>query len=93
MTGARYEVQIVHPVTGTPKVWSTHANRELAEVEAAKLRVHKMFAQVRRVDDAEQAEHNGERRRFLIWACMLGATPPQRVVDRIVAEVEAEATL
>lgn len=31
------------------------------------------------------------RRAFLIWALMIGAVPPQRVVERIVAEVEGEA--
>ena len=89
MTGARYEVQIVHPVTGKPKVWATYANRELAEVEAAKLRVHKMFAQVRRVEN--ESDPFTSRRRFLIAALMAGWTSPQVVVDRIVAEIESEA--
>ena len=40
----------------------------------------------------EQPEHRSERRRFLIWALMLGAVPPQRVTDRIVREVEDEAS-
>ena len=40
---------------------------------------------------SEQPEHNGDRRRFLVWALMLGAVPPERVVERIVAEVESEA--
>jgi hypothetical protein len=34
----------------------------------------------------EQPEHRGERRRFLIWALMLGVIPPQRVVARVVAD-------
>ena len=40
---------------------------------------------------AEPPEHRGERRRFLIWACMLGVVPPKRLVERIVADVEAGA--
>jgi hypothetical protein len=71
---ARWRVEVLHPVTGRPKLWATHDTREAAEIEAAKLRAHRMFAQVRRIDD-EQPEHNGERRAFLIWACMLGAVP------------------
>ena len=63
--------------------------RELAEVEAAKLGVHGVLAQVPRVD--EQPEHHGDRRRFLVWACMLGVVKPERVVERIVAELETEA--
>ena len=39
----------------------------------------------------EQPEHDGDKRKFLIWACMLGAILPQRVVERVVAEVEREA--
>jgi hypothetical protein len=41
-------------------------------------------------DEPEQPEHKGDRRRFLIWALMIGAVPPERVTERIVAEV-AEA--
>jgi len=40
----------------------------------------------------EAPEHRGERRAFLIWACMIGAVPPSRVVERIVAELEREAS-
>lgn len=38
----------------------------------------------------EPPEHRGERRRFLMWALMLGATPPERVVGRIVDELRDE---
>jgi hypothetical protein len=51
MNASRYRVEIVNPATGRPKVFSTHETREAAEIEAAKLRVHKMFAQVRLVVD------------------------------------------
>jgi hypothetical protein len=40
--------------------------------------------------DEEQPEHRGDRRRFLIWALMIGATTPDRVVARVVADVNAE---
>ena len=36
-----------------------------------------------------EPEHRNDRRRFLIWALMAGYTKPERVVERIVAEVEA----
>lgn len=45
---ARYEVQIVNPLDGRPKVWDLYDNRERAE----------SIAQVRRVD-ADQ--HRDER--------------------------------
>jgi hypothetical protein len=38
----------------------------------------------------EEPEHRNERRRFLIWALMVGAVPPQRVTERIVPEVKRE---
>jgi hypothetical protein len=31
-----------------------------------------------------------DRRAFLIWACMIGVVPPERVVERVVAEIEAK---
>ena len=37
---------------------------------------------------AEAPEHRNDRRRFLIWALMIGAVPPQRVTERIVSELE-----
>jgi hypothetical protein len=37
---------------------------------------------------SEAPEHRGDRRRFLVWALMLGATTPERVVERVVAELE-----
>ncbi len=40
---------------------------------------------------AQEPEHRNDRRRFLIWALMIGAVPPQRVTERVLAEVEAEA--
>ena len=38
----------------------------------------------------EAPEHGNDRRAFLIWACMLGAVPPERVAERVLAEVESE---
>ena len=35
----------------------------------------------------EAPKHRGERRAFLIWALMIGAVPPARVVERVVGEV------
>jgi hypothetical protein len=40
----------------------------------------------------EEPEHRNDRRRFLIWALMLGAVPPERVVERIVDELEQDAS-
>jgi hypothetical protein len=37
----------------------------------------------------DEPEHRGDRRRFLIWACMAGFVKPERVTERIVAEVAA----
>jgi len=39
----------------------------------------------------EAPEHRNERRRFLIWALMIGAAPPERVTQRVIAELEQEA--
>jgi hypothetical protein len=36
---------------------------------------------------SEEPEHRGDRRRFLIWAAMLGIVPPERVVERVIADV------
>ena len=53
MTAPRWEVQVVHPVTGLPKVWDVYPDRERAEHVAANLRRHKFFVQVRRIDDPD----------------------------------------
>jgi len=45
---------------------------------------------VRQQRDDEQPEHRNDRRRFLIWALMLNLVPPERVVERVVAEVQTE---
>ena len=36
-------------------------------------------------------EYGNSRRRFLIYAVMCGFAPPQRAVERIVAEIEEQA--
>jgi hypothetical protein len=41
--------------------------------------------------DVEEPEHHNDRRRFLVWALMAGLVPPERVVERIVAEVDEVA--
>jgi hypothetical protein len=38
----------------------------------------------------EVPEHRNNRRRFLIYALMAGLVPPERVVERVVAEVDEE---
>jgi hypothetical protein len=38
--------------------------------------------------DDEEPEHHNDRRAFLCWALMLGLVPPERVVERVVAELE-----
>lgn len=40
---------------------------------------------------AEQPEHCGDRRRFIVWAIMAGFAQPERMTDAIVAELEQEA--
>ena len=37
---------------------------------------------------SEAPEHGSNRRAFLIWALMLGVVEPQRVVERVVRDVE-----
>ena len=75
----------------TVQTWATYRDPVEAHRVAQQLRVHGMDAAVERVDD-EQPEHNGDRRRFLVWALMLGAVPPERVVERVIAEIAQEAT-
>ena len=73
----RYEVQIVNPATGRPKVWATHDTREPAEVEAAKLRRHGFWVQVRRieVDDDQHApdRHEEGGKALALWFYNIGA--------------------
>jgi hypothetical protein len=39
---------------------------------------------------SEAPEHHNDRRRFLIWALMVGAVKPERVVERVLAEMEGD---
>jgi hypothetical protein len=80
-TTAQWQVRIGHSIAGKTKVFSTHDNCEVAEVEVAKFRVHMMLAQVRRADHGPY----GSRRRFLIAALMAAWVGHERVVERIVA--------
>lgn len=41
---------------------------------------------------AQTASPFATRRTFLIWALSIGAIPPERVTERIVAEIEQETT-
>jgi len=50
LTTPRWEVQVVNPIDGKPKVWDTYAVRDRAESVAGTLRKHGFFVQVRRVD-------------------------------------------
>jgi hypothetical protein len=36
----------------------------------------------------EEPEYGNSRRRFLIYACMAGFCPPERVVERVLAELQ-----
>ena len=36
----------------------------------------------------EAPEHRCDRRRFLVWALMAGYVKPERMTERIVAEIE-----
>ena len=55
MTAARYEVQVVNPIDGQPKLWDVYDNREAAEVVASRLRRHGFFAMIRRISDDREA--------------------------------------
>jgi len=94
-TTTRWEIQVVNPVDGRPKRWDVYDSRERAESVAATLRQHGFWCQVRRVDDDVQRvdddpEHRGDRRRFLVWATMAGFAKPERLTERIVADVEEQ---
>ena len=41
--------------------------------------------------EREEPEHRGDRRRFLMWALMAGFVKPERVTERVVAELQREA--
>lgn len=41
--------------------------------------------------DDNVPEHGNRRRAFLIWALMLGATSPDVVTERVLAEIEGDA--
>lgn len=41
---------------------------------------------------ADSTSPFANRRRFLIWALMIGAVPPERVTERILAELAAEVS-
>ena len=36
----------------------------------------------------EEPEHRCDRRRFLVWATMLGVVSPARMVERVLADVD-----
>ena len=86
----RWQIEIVNPIDGRPKVWDRYDSRDCAESVAGTLRHHGFWCQVRRVED--DPEHRGDRRRFLVWAIMAGFAQPERMTERILAEIEHEAT-
>jgi len=49
-------------------------------------------AREKALDSADSTNPFADRRKFLIWACMAGFVGPERVVERILAEIEAEVT-
>lgn len=84
-TFRRWEVQIVNLATGRAKVFNAFDTREAAELEAEKLRRHKMSAQVRRVDEPE---YRADRRAFLIAMFAIGAVPGERVIERVLRDLQ-----
>jgi len=56
MTAPRWQVEIVNPADGRPKIWDSYADRDRAESVAATLRHHGFFVQVRRDDDEPEPD-------------------------------------
>lgn len=74
------------------------ARKRSADVRASAASVEQLQGTANSISDVAVAQApNGvavlaqftSGRRFLIWPLMAGYVPPQRVVERIVAEVEA----
>ena len=59
LTTPRWEVQVLNPIDGKPKVWDTYAVRDRAESVAGTLRQHGFWCQVHRVDDGDE-RHAGD---------------------------------
>ena len=92
MTAPRWQVEIIHPVDRKAKLWDHYPTHQRAQEIAHMLLRHGIHAVVRRIDgEVEEPEHCGDRRRFLVWAVLCGFAPPERLADRIVADVEAES--
>ena len=70
--------------------WSRYLTKEQADEQCKLLKAHGFNATVVVDTDVELPEHNNDRRRFLVWALMLGAIEPERVVERVLEEVEQE---
>jgi hypothetical protein len=66
-----------------------HASKQSAEAEAARIRKIGMAA---RVEAVEAVEFGKSRRAFLIYAFACNLIPAERVVERIVADVESETS-
>jgi hypothetical protein len=66
------------------KVWRRYRSHSEALSTVQRLRALGLDARV------EGPEHGNDRRKFLIFALMLGAVPPQRVVERVIAEINEE---
>ena len=75
------------------QTWSTYDSDVEAHRVVQKLRQHGFDAEAVCDDDPPEApEHRNERRAFLVWACMLGAVPPERIVERVLEDIASEAT-
>ncbi len=90
MSAQHWQVQIINPANGKPKVWGSYPDRDRAQSVAATRRHHRFFAQIRRIDEAPDDPFTS-RQRFLTAALMAGLVVTQRMVERVIQEIEREA--
>ncbi len=74
------------------RTFGEYADGAEAHRIAERLRKHGFEAKAEPVEDGQAPEHNSDRRRFLTWCVMLGVVPPERMTERVVAELEHEAS-
>jgi hypothetical protein len=89
VNAALYAVKVIPP-DGPDRIASVHRTEGAARAAAARLRKPGLRVEIGVLP--EDFEHHGDRRRFLIWCLMAGFTTPEVVAERIVAEIEKEAT-
>lgn len=70
---------------GRQRLFNRYASRREAEYFARRLAKAGC-----RVSIDEPPEHRNDRRRFLVWAVMLGVVKPERMTERVVAEIDRE---